>query len=84
MDSVNLAASFVEIIGGIVIVYLLRKKKREIAFGIGGSVILFGLVLLAIAFDLISGLAVWVITGSVLIILASFFYVAAKRNWASR
>ena len=86
MDLVNLAISLVGIIAGITaIVYLLfRKQKRGVALGIGGSLILLGLILLAILYDLISVPAVWVLTGSAVIILASSCYVAVRRDPASR
>ena len=50
--------SSVGILGGIIIVYLLRNQKRKVAFGFGGSIILLGLILLAIAYGLISGIVV--------------------------
>ena len=84
MDSVSLLISIAGMVGGVTIIFQLRKQKLEVALGIGGSVILLGLVLLAIAYELISGPAVWVITGSVLVILASSFYVAKKGKWAPR
>jgi len=79
-----LVGSLVEIIGGVFVIYLLRRRKLEIALGIGGSIVLLGLVLLAIAYDLISGFTVWIITGLVLVIFASSFYIAVKRKWALR
>ncbi|TMI53179.1 hypothetical protein E6H18_11955 [Candidatus Bathyarchaeota archaeon] len=50
VDSVSLLISSVGILGGIIIVYLLRNQKRKVAFGFGGSIILLGLILLAIAY----------------------------------
>ena len=67
------------IVGGIAIVCVLRKQKAEIALGVGGPIILLGLILLIIAYDLISGIVVWVMTGTALIILGSFSYIALRR-----
>ncbi len=85
MDQLSLVISSVEIIAGIIaIVYLLRTQRRGIALGIGGSMIWLGLIILAILYGLISALAVWVLTGSAVIIFASFCYVALRGNRASR
>ncbi len=73
------------IVGITAIGYLLRRKqKRGAAFGIGGSLILLGLILLAVVYGLISVSAVWVLTGSAVIILASSCYVAVRRTPAAR
>ena len=74
--------SSVGILGGIIIVYLLRNQKRKVAFGFGGSIILLGLILLAIAYGLISGIVVWIIIGSALIVFATSFYAATRKNLA--
>jgi len=84
LDPVNLGISLFTIIGGMAVVYLLRKQKLEVALGIGGSTAFLGLVSLAADYRLISGISVWIITGSVLVILACFFYVAEKGKWAPR
>jgi len=79
LDFVTIIGSLVGIVGGIAIVYLLRKQKAEVALGVGGPIILLGLILLIIAYDLISGIVVWVMTGAALIILGSFSYIALRR-----
>ncbi len=80
----SLVISLVGMVGGTVGVYLLRKQKRGVALGLGGSVILLGVILLARTYDLISGTPVWIVTGSVLIIFASFFYIAVRKNPVSK
>ena len=75
----TIIGSLVGIVGGIAIVCVLRKQKAEIALGVGGPIILLGLILLIIAYDLISGIVVWVMTGTALIILGSFSYIALRR-----
>ncbi len=75
----TIIGSLIGIVGGIAIVYVLRKQKAEIALGVGGPIILLGLILLIIAYDLISGIVVWVMTGTALIILGSFSYIALRR-----
>lgn len=47
--------------------------------GLGGSLLLLGLTLLGIAYDLISGIMVWIPTGLALILLVGFSYVALRR-----
>ena len=79
MDFVTIIGSLIGIVGGIAIVCVLRKQKAEIALGVGGPIILLGLILLIIAYDLISGIVVWVMTGTALIILGSFSYIALRR-----
>ena len=79
MDFVTIIGSLVGIVGGIAIVYVLRKQKAEVALDVGGPIILLGLILLIIAYDLISGIVVWVMTGTALIILGSFSYIALRR-----
>jgi len=76
---VTIIGSLIGIVGGIAIVCVLRKQKAEIALGVGGPIILLGLILLIIAYDLISGIVVWVMTGTALIILGSFSYIALRR-----
>jgi len=76
---VTIIGSLVGIVGGIAIVYVLRKQKAEVALDVGGPIILLGLILLIIAYDLISGIVVWVMTGTALIILGSFSYIALRR-----
>ena len=75
----TIIGSLIGIVGGIAIVCVLRKQKAEIALGVGGPIILLGLILLIIAYDLISGIVVWVMTGTALIILGSFSYIALRR-----
>ena len=75
----TIIGSLVGIVGGIAIVYVLRKQKAEVALGVAGPIILLGLILLIIAYDLISGIVVWVMTGTALIILGSFSYIALRR-----
>jgi len=79
LDFVTIIGSLVGIVGGIAIVYVLRKQKAEVALGVGGPIIFLGLILLMIAYDLISGIVVWVMTGTALIFLVSFSYVALGR-----
>ncbi len=79
MDFVTIIGSLIGIVGGIAIVYVLRKQKAEVALGVGGPIILLGLILLMIAYALISGIVVWVMTGTALIVLGSFSYIALRR-----
>ena len=79
MDFVTVIGSLVVIVGGIAIVYVLRKQKAEVALGVGSPIIFLGLILLIIAYDLISGIVVWVMTGAALIVVGSFSYIALKR-----
>ena len=75
----TIIGSLVGIVGGIAIVCVLRKQKAEVALGVGGPIVLLGLILLIIAYDLISGIVVWAMTGTALIILGSFSYIALRR-----
>jgi len=79
LDFVTIIGSLIGIVGGIAIVYVLRKQKAEVALGVGGPIILLGLILLMIAYALISGIVVWVMTGTALIVLGSFSYIALRR-----
>ena len=79
MDFVTIIGSLVGIVGGIAIVYVLRKQKAEVALGVGGPIIFLGLILLMIAYDLISGIVVWAMTGAALIVVGSFSYIALRR-----
>jgi hypothetical protein len=45
----------------------------------GGALLLLGLTLLGIAYDVISGLFVWVPTVVAATLFATFFYVAVRR-----
>jgi len=63
-------------------IYLLRKRKRKGAFGFGGSLMLLGVILLAISFSLISGFPVWILTAVDLAAFAGFFYIAVTKSSA--
>ncbi|TMI24499.1 hypothetical protein E6H36_08385 [Candidatus Bathyarchaeota archaeon] len=83
LDPVGLVISSIVIIGGIVGIYRLRKLRRSLAFGLGGSITMLGLITLARTYDLISGTALWVTGGAVLIVFASFFYLIVKKSSTS-
>jgi len=85
LDSINLIISLASIVGGIVAIFILIKQnqKHGIAVGVGGSLILLGLILLARTYDLISGISVWISTGLALYILISFSYTALKKPSSS-
>ncbi|HEX4920741.1 MAG TPA: hypothetical protein VFV92_08375 [Candidatus Bathyarchaeia archaeon] len=80
MDPVNLLISSVGIVGGAFLIYQLRMKRRKVAFGFGGSIMILGLILLAIEDALISGILVWALTGVDLTAFAGFFYLVAKKD----
>jgi hypothetical protein len=84
LDLVNLVASIFFLVAGVASIYALRRRKLEISLSIGGSIIFDGLVLLAIAYDLISGPAKFVIALVVFAFSASSFYIAKKRKWGYR
>jgi hypothetical protein len=80
----NFGISILSLVTGVASFYSLRKLRLEIIFSMGGSFILGGLVLLAIEYDLISGLAKSVSLGLVIAALLSSFYIGVKRKWAYR
>jgi hypothetical protein len=84
LDLLNFGISILSLITGVASFYSLRKLKLEIIFSMGGSFILAGLVLLAIEYDLISGLAKFVMLSLIIAALASSFYIGVKRKWAYR
>ena len=61
-------------------IYLLHKQKRQGAFGFGGSLMVLGIILLAIGYGLVSGILIWILTGADLVVFASFFYIAARKG----
>ena len=85
LDSMNLMISLASIVGGTVAILLLLKQNQKpgIAVGIGGSLILLGLILLARTYDLIYGISVWISMGSALFILISFSYTALRKASSS-
>jgi hypothetical protein len=79
LDDVTLVGSLIEIVGAIAVIYLLRKQSRRVMLGMAGALFLLGLTLLGIAFDVISGLIVWVPTVIAVALFATFFYIAVRR-----
>ena len=84
--SINLAIAIGGIIVGVLGILLLLKQRQKpgTALGVGGSIILLSLILLAIVYGLINGIHVWITTGSALFIFVSFSYKALKRPSTSR
>ena len=78
LDFVTLGGSLIEMAGAILVIYLLRKQRRRIIIGLGGSLLLLGLTLLGIAYGLISGILVWIPTGLALILLVGFSYIVLR------
>jgi hypothetical protein len=65
--------------GTILVIYLLRKERRKIIVGVGGSLLLLSLTVLGIAYGLISGIIVWIPTGLALILVVIFSYIALRK-----
>ena len=68
-----------ELAGTMLVIYLLRKQRRKIIFGLGGALLLLSLTLFGIAYGLISGIIVWIPTGLALILIVIFSYIALRR-----
>jgi len=80
LDIVNIVVSLIAIIWGAIGGYWGSKHRRKAAIGLAGSTILLGLILLGITYGVISGIAVWISTATVLIVFGLSFYKAARRT----
>jgi hypothetical protein len=80
MDVVTLGGSFFEIAVAIGVIYLLRKQRFRITFGIGGSLLLLGLTLLGMAYDVISGVIAWIPVTIAIALFVGFFLVAVRSS----
>jgi hypothetical protein len=79
MDVVTLGGSIVEMIGALLVIYMLRKQPRRMVIGLGGSLFLLGLTLIGIAYGQIAGMIVWIPTGIALVLAVGFSYLALRR-----
>ncbi len=81
LETATLVEILLEIVGGgIITILLLRKGQRlSVSAGVGGSLIVFGLIILAVGSGLLTGISIWAATGSALLILASSSYLALKK-----
>jgi len=82
LDLVNLTEALFGIATGILAIFVLvgRNQRPAIAVGMGGSLILFGLIILAIALDQLHGISIWVTSGFTLFILGSSIYSAIRKG----
>ncbi len=67
-------------IGGLTIIYLLRRRNRIVAVGFGGSIVLGAIVILLQALALIPLTSSWLLLGLVLLVMTGFFYAAIGKG----
>ncbi len=81
-DTINLVGAFFGLVAGFLSILLLVRNghKLGVSVGAGGSLILLGLITLAIAYDQLHGISIWISTIGVLFILASSCYAVLKKE----
>lgn len=78
MDSATLGGAVFGLIAALVVTYGLRKQKRTIMLGVGGSLLLSAIILFTATFDIISGIVLWILGGLAVVLFVLFSYLALK------